>query len=202
MSPPEPNPSNAAPDPGPWAEGGSRERARAARVAADRLTTLMLVATVGVIAAAWIEPIGRTLEGPQAPAARRGIAELVRSRGWATLAPEATGHPRIRGGALDPDSFGAGHPLPPRERDALLELLAPDDDRLGQDDPVAVGKLVVREAFELRDRASDDARVLGMVKPGSRVRVVRHVGEWLLLAVPDGGRATFGWVRREQLNLP
>jgi hypothetical protein len=174
----------------PWAADDARRKWRAVRAATDRLTVLMLLATAGVAAVAWIEPVQRLFDGPQAPAARRGIAQLARAHGWAASAPEPTGHPRIRGGSLDPSNLRPA----PRDPHGLLELLAPE----GDDDDREDAKLVARKPFPLRDRADESGRVLGTVPAGAHIRVVRDLGEWLLVT-PGGGRPLFGWVRRDEI---
>ncbi len=177
---------------GPWVGGEGRLKARAARRATDQLTVLMLLATAAVVAVAWFEPIQRLAEGTQLPAARRGIAGLVRARGWAVGKPEPTGHPRIRGGVLDPSNpLLAG----PHEGHGGLEL-APDGEGLDG------SKLVANKPLQLRERADDSARVVITVEKGTRVRVVRDLDDWLLLVVPIGTRAVHGWIRRDDVTLP
>ncbi len=180
---------------GPWIGGEGRLQARAARRATDRLTVLMLVATAAVVAVAWFEPLQRLSEGAQAPAARRGIAQLMRSRGYAVGVPEPQGHPRIRGGALDP-SNPLNRLTPSRDAHSLLELLAEDGDQ------PAEPKLIAKKPLTLRERADDSARVLVTIEVGGRVRVMRDLDEWLLLAARVGNRMVVGWVRREEVTLP
>jgi uncharacterized protein YgiM (DUF1202 family) len=178
----------------PWAAGSATQKSQALRRAANQLTLLLVLATVAVIAVAWLEPIARVFESRQPPGARRGIAQSMRARGWAVGSGVPVGHPRIRGGALDPGNSGRAAP----ERNRLFELLEPDDPIHGNPSG-SRGKVLAKKSLKLRDRAADDADLVTSVSAGSRVRIVRDLGEWLLVASDRDGKASFGWVRREEL---
>jgi hypothetical protein len=195
----------------PWAAPAEQEaslsRQRALRRAAERLGVLLLVAAVGVAIAGSVPTLARLLTDPVVPPARRGVARAMRSRGFAVAEPEPAGHPRVRGGALDPGSeplVGELQDEPPTVEEPsdqtpqdLLELMG----QLQRGAPAAGTRALGREALVLLDRADDDATAVLRLPPGALLRIEQSFGDWLQLSVPVGDQVVYGWARRARVVL-
>jgi hypothetical protein len=202
-------PEQGTPDRGPWA-GRSEARTKVppdVRAAVDRLTTLMVLATLGIVAASFVGPVDDWLRGkPEVDAAHRGIAETLRARGVAIGDPEPLGVRRFRALSGDDDSNDHDHgdKLVP---DEFVEKYEKEREREARGERPKVeelqgrGVVVTRRAVELRDRADDDAPTTRLVEKGARLQMVRLVGSWALLMTqaPDG--MAFGWAKTEDLIL-
>ena len=189
---------------GPWAGRLPRGDSSGLRHALDRLTALMVVATAGIVAIAFLEPLDDWLRGmPEVDAAHRGIADTVRAHGWTRGAEEPAENPRLqaRERAHDDANHDHGAKLAP---DDFIERYAEKRVELGAtaEDAPTKGSAFARSALDLRDRADDAAQVTTSVAKGARLQLVRVVGEWALLMSSRPGALVFGWARTSELIVP
>lgn len=202
-------PERGEPDRGPWAvRGGPRPWAPPnARSAVDRLTTLMVLATVGIVIASFAEPVSDWLRSsPEVDTAHRGIAETLRARGFAKGKPEPIGARRYRATAGDDDDTGHDHgdKLIP---DEVLEQYEKEREREARgerpkfDELKGLGVVITRRAVELRDRADEEAPTTRSIAKGARLQMVRYVGEWALVMTEAPDAKAFGWTKTEDLVL-
>lgn len=166
------------------------------RETVGRLTALAVLATVATLGVALARPIRDAWLGGATVVARTGIADAMRTRGWALGLPTSAGEPPDRSAELDSDSD---------ERDdspigALLE-------RRMQGEPGAPAAAenrwrVTRGSAALREHPSEGAEVRLSLPAGTEVRLVREQGTWALVFASTEEGARFGWIQRERLAVP
>lgn len=185
-------PSTAAA--GPWAGGQPARDFGGPRAAVEQLTRLMVLATVGVILFALVEPVSQwALQPPEVSAAHRGLADTVRGHGWAIAPPDALGHPRRRhrgrAESLSPNGYIERNPETDEQQENAHEA-AP-----------GAGLVIARSEIQLRDRANDSGEPTTRVKKGALLRRISYVGEWSLVTKNGDGPIVFGWARTSELML-
>lgn len=178
----------------PWGGGQPRRDFSAIRTALQRITSTLLLATAGIVVAVLVEPVFIWRTTPPVFAARSGLGDEVRARGWST--PTTAGR---YGGRRPPDELlalrGDDGPVP----DATLSLL----ERLGLvagDDPDRLETVIARRSVALFDRAESDGREVLRVDEGTPLKLVRSVGDWGLVMAAHADRVMYGWVRLSALS--
>jgi hypothetical protein len=154
-----------------------------------------VLATAGVVLATLVEPLARWAWTPRVTAARRGLGDRVRERGWSTASPTPHRHaPRLS--AHDSADVGNADDGPiPHATLELLERIEKQDGR-GPDQPEHV---VMSRAASLLDRAEDDGREVLRVEKGTKLKLVRFIGDWGLVMTMRPSGPVFGWARRSDL---
>ena len=145
----------------------------------DRLAGLALLTSVGTVAGAATPALLRVAGVGAAP---EGYAELPRPRAPSpkvTAAPTSTHRFEF---LYDDD----GDKPPPT-------MTAP-----GQSDSswATPRKGVVRKPLDLRDQAGAGGAIIGELKPGAIVAIVKEQGEWVLVAQTGTDDMAFGWAPR------
>jgi len=161
----------------------SLERRRLPRRVTDQLTLGLLIATVGVVAVAFVPPMLHALFDEEAPAAKRGIARALWKRGYAVGPTEAKkASPQARS---ELDSLFSEHgtgTLP---------------GTLRHHGAVTRGDVV------LRAEPSMSGISVGTVRDGTPVVVIREHEDWLMVARGQSGDLMIGWLRRSDVaSLP
>ncbi len=185
----------------PWqqgaeAAGSTRERGRVSRDVAGRLTMLMLLATLGVVITVWLPSLQQLFFHQRLPGAKRGLARAMHKRGYAVGKPEPKGHPRIRGGAFNPDNYRSRHGLPGLFGQFLgmppgSKLQASKTGR----------KALARAGLILRDRADDHGDPVLSLAAGQRLTIVNDLGDWLLVSKQHKDHILYGWTRPESVVI-
>ena len=211
----------------PWGHHDlAQQRSKQSRRLLEQLIVVVLLVTVGIMLAVWLPPLQRLLLDAEAPAARRGLDRYARSRGFAVGTTAATGHPRIRGGSLDPNNARRRFRFSHRPQLGQPQLGQPQlgQPKLGQPqlgqpqlgrpkpqpgggeqrnaDATVLG--ITRGDVALHQRASAKSPMVHRIKRGKAVAVVDSRGEWLLVvASPLGDHSDMvtGWVRRRAIAL-
>lgn len=192
--------------PGPWAGGGLPPRGiHPFRIALDGLTAWLVFGTIGMIGLALVDPAGALFEPRQLPAARRGLADLLRERGHAVGPIEPGAAPRVRSGGpvVDDDSDLHDHPAELGSDPFFrhIEAEAERAERMAKgDEAERRSAAVAKRVLVLRDRADAQGQVVRRLEAGSRVRLVSQLGEWSLVAVSDEEGLAFGWVPSDSLE--
>jgi len=197
----------------------AQQRSKQSRRLLEQLIVVVLLVTVGIMLAVWLPPLQRLLLDAEAPAARRGLDRYARSRGFAVGTTAATGHPRIRGGSLDPNNarrrfrfshrpqlgrpqLGQPQLGQPQLGQPQLGRPQPDGGEQRKADATVLG--ITRGDVALHQRASAKSPMVHRIKRGKAVAVVDSRGEWLLVvASPLGDHSDMvtGWVRRRAIAL-
>lgn len=199
-----PGPNGAVETSSPWTtvhgDDGQRQRVRRRILGHVAIAMLALVAAVVALAASPI--VVGYLEGERPHAARRGIARHSYARGWAvgpppadeasTYAPKPSDYPY---GAFGGDEPGAKPPAMALIEELLRDAEDQPDDSLEQLGVKANGDLV------LRDRADAQGEEAFRVQAGQVMLVVKHMGEWILVAVIRADRTKLGWTTRDRVSL-
>lgn len=166
------------------------------RETVGRLTALAVLAAAATLGVALARPIRNAWLGGAPVVARTGIADAMRTRGWALGLPTSSGDPSDRSAELDSDSD---------ERDdapigALLERRMEGE----PSHPSAADTRwrMTRESAALREHPSEGAEVHMALPAGTKVRLVREQGAWALVFASTEEGARFGWIPRERLAVP
>lgn len=179
----------------PWGKGRPRSDTTAIRVALQRVTSTLLLATAGIVVAALVEPLFIWRTTPPAFAARSGLGDEIRALGWST--PSATaqnGEWRSR----SPSSGRDHDDSIPHATLALLERLG----FIADDDTERLETVVTKRSVALLDRAEIDGREIMRVDEGTKLSLVRLVGDWGLVMATRPSGVLYGWVRRSSIGNP
>jgi hypothetical protein len=215
--------AGAAPPTPPPAAAGLPEPGRRSRRWADAAAAIALLVSAGAVLAAASPAIGRTFSPEPAVAARRGLGQAIRLRGFALGAPAEGPSGEGRDVAPDLEERGEsrdGDPLAGSDRGGpALERLDPWR-RDGRGRPRAEGAEPGAQAqggedgapryrlgmaavgTVLRERPERDGAVLAQVAQGEVLLVAAAVEGWLYVAFSTEQGTVVGWVQRSEVVLP
>jgi hypothetical protein len=165
----------------------------------EHVVVLLLLGALALVLATTYPLVLGVVDGHRPDPARRGIARMVRSRGWAvgepaTRAPSRYAPtPRARHGssALERLLFGSDG----------LERARPERARPEPPTSAEAGIAVPKTVLRMRSAASATADPVLVVTPAMRLIVAQDRGEWLLCAVREEERTVLGWLRRRDVRL-
>ena len=165
--------------------GAADETGRGARWL-DRLAGVALLTSVGTVAGAATPALLRAA-GVGAPP--EGDAGLPRARlGASAATATATSTRRFEFVFDSDDDHDKGSPTEAPPGQAGLSWATP---RMG----------LARKRIELRDHAASNGAIVGEVKPGVVVTIVKEQGEWVLIAQSGTDDMSFGWAPRNGVTI-